>query len=791
MVQESTENVGPTGTGPGTGADGSTGTGSGTAHRSQTGHGSGTHPGSGIVAPLSLPMHTRLGEFEVIDVIGEGGFSIVYLAHDHQLQRVVAIKEYLPGAIAYRNTEGLVKPRFEKYESTFNTGLQSFLKEARILAQFEHHSLIRIHRFWEQNGTAYMVMQYCQGKTLRQILQNDPSRGHDEPWLKHVMTPVLDALGVLHSRNCYHRDLSPDNIMILDSGVPMLLDFGAARQVIGDMTQALTVILKPGFAPIEQYADDESMRQGPWTDIYGAGAVLYFAVTGKAPTASVARLVKDPLKKLESMPDLSVSQPFAHAIDHALALFPNNRPQSVQEFAQELLVGDAPVTASAPLFMSSMAAPLTAHLPPHLPAQTTAPAPLTPTQPPAVVTHTEDVQITRAQPVMDVDALLAPAAAHDFAHSASALLVPVAVPDVHAAPAAHVAPVSHRPAADIDIAIEPPAAAVSAAAPTPAPVPAPAPVPRPKAAVPPPAQKKAGGGTANKSPVPPAPPASGKKAPVPPSTGGGGRRPTGLIIGGICALVVLLIAGALFAFMGGGNKPDTAVAQVTPNSTSPELAPPVLLPQQPDPSPPPVAPNVDPAPSIVEPPQPSTPLPPPVVIPPEAPITPASSTAAPRVVEQDSSAAHGKDAGTSGTLGSSGKPNGTAPDVTKPATPPVVTASSPASGASSVIGSQTNDPQKDRRSSSNQTAASETKLANEASTPQVGKPGAFLKLTVRPWGRVSIDGVNMGTSPPLNRLWLAEGEHHILIENADFQSYSAKVKITDKKDTSISHKFEQ
>ena len=108
-----------------------------------------------------------------------------------------------------------------------------------------------------------------------------------------------------------------------------------------------------------------------------------------------------------------------------------------------------------------------------------------------------------------------------------------------------------------------------------------------------------------------------------------------------------------------------------------------------------------------------------------------------------------------------------------------------------MIGSQVNDPQKDRRSSSNQTAASETKLANEASTPQVGKPGAFLKLTVRPWGRVSIDGVNMGTSPPLNRLWLAEGEHHILIENADFQSYSAKVKITDKKDSSISHKFEQ
>ncbi len=292
-------------------------------------------------APLSLPVHTRLGEFEILSVIGEGGFSIVYLAHDHQLQRTVAIKEYLPGASAHRNAEGLVLPRFEKYDGTFKTGLQSFLKESRILAQFEHHSLLRIHRFWEQNGTAYMVMQCCQGKTMRQVLQNDPTRGTDEVWLKQIMAPVLDALRLLHSRNCFHRDLSPDNIMILDSGAPMLLDFGAARQVIGDMTQALTVILKPGFAPIEQYADDESMQQGPWTDIYGVGAVLYFAVTGKAPTASVARLVKDPLKKLADLSPMPVSSGFAWMVDRALAVFPKDRPQSVDEFFQELIDRDA------------------------------------------------------------------------------------------------------------------------------------------------------------------------------------------------------------------------------------------------------------------------------------------------------------------------------------------------------------------------------------------------------------------------------------------------------------------
>lgn len=294
--------------------------------------------GPSASAAMSLMTGTRLHEFELLSVIGEGGFSIVYLAYDHSLQRTVAIKEYLPGAIAFRDAQGLIRPRYEKYESTFNTGLKSFLNEARILAQFEHPALIRIHRFWEQNGTAYMVMQYCAGKTLRKLLLVEPERQSDEHWLKaQIMEPVLDALQLLHSKNYYHRDLSPDNIIVMDSGMPMLLDFGAARQVIGDMTQALTVILKPGFAPIEQYADDESMRQGPWTDIYGVGAVMYFAVTGKAPVASVARLVKDPLKKLSHAEPRSISTAFAQTIDHALAVFPNDRPQSIEELRQALL----------------------------------------------------------------------------------------------------------------------------------------------------------------------------------------------------------------------------------------------------------------------------------------------------------------------------------------------------------------------------------------------------------------------------------------------------------------------
>jgi len=285
----------------------------------------------------SLPLGTRLGEFELIGVLGEGGFSVVYVARDHSLERTVAIKEYIPGSIATRQPDGGVLPRSPKHEDTFKAGLASFINEARLLARFNHPALIHIHRVWEQNGTAYMVMQYCRGKTLRQVFQTDPALVKNEAWLKATFAPILDALELLHANNCFHRDLSPDNILLLQNGAPILLDFGAARQVIGDITQALTVILKPGFAPIEQYADDASLEQGPWTDVYGVGAVLYFLLMGKPPVASVARLVKDPLVKLKDVSELDwVSQDFREAVDQALTVHPDYRIRSIAELRDAL-----------------------------------------------------------------------------------------------------------------------------------------------------------------------------------------------------------------------------------------------------------------------------------------------------------------------------------------------------------------------------------------------------------------------------------------------------------------------
>ncbi|MDR0479288.1 MAG: serine/threonine protein kinase [Burkholderiaceae bacterium] len=307
-------------------------------------------------AATNLP--AAFGEFEVKGILGKGGFSVVYSAWDRLLKRPVAIKEYMPSAIAEYLPSGVVMPRSPKEQETFKAGLASFINEAQLLARFTHPALVHVYRVWEQNHTAYMAMQYCDGQTLSEISQSDPTKVKDEGWLKATFAPILDVLELLHSQNCFHRDISPDNILILQGGGPILLDFGSARQIVGGMTQALTVVLKPGFAPIEQYADADNsgMQQGPWTDIYGVGAVLYYLLMGKPPVASVARLVKDPVGKLADHPELTgVSRSFRQAIDRALAVIPSQRIQSIAELREALKLptykpdGQFGISPSAPI----------------------------------------------------------------------------------------------------------------------------------------------------------------------------------------------------------------------------------------------------------------------------------------------------------------------------------------------------------------------------------------------------------------------------------------------------------
>ena len=279
----------------------------------------------------ALPVGTRLGEFELTGVIGEGGFGIVYLAYDHSLERSVALKEYMPSSLAARVTgsvEVCIKTR--RHADTFKAGLRSFVNEAKVLAQFDHPALVKVYRFWEQNGTAYMVMPYYEGVTLKEWLARSPTPP-DEATLKRLLGPVLEALEVIHRAQIYHRDIAPDNILLLDGERPLLLDFGAARRVIGDMTQALTVILKPGYAPIEQYAEVPGMKQGAFTDIYALGALIYYAIVGRTPPPSVARMVNDTMQPLAESAAGRYSDEFLRAVDRCLAVRQEDRPQSIRE----------------------------------------------------------------------------------------------------------------------------------------------------------------------------------------------------------------------------------------------------------------------------------------------------------------------------------------------------------------------------------------------------------------------------------------------------------------------------
>ncbi|WP_280151937.1 serine/threonine-protein kinase [Piscinibacter sp. XHJ-5] len=312
-----------------------------------------------------MPPGTRVGEFELQQVLGTGGFGIVYLALDHSLMRKVAIKEYAPHALVTRDDGLMLRLRATTDTASFDVGLRSFLNEARLLASLDHPSLVKVHRFWKENGTAYMAMPYYDGRTLKE-LRAEMGRAPDEVWLQKLIHSLLGALEVLHAQRIYHRDISPDNILILPDGRPILLDFGSARRVAGDAALGLTAIIKPNFAPVEQYADTAGMPQGPWTDLYALGAVVYFMLKGEAPLPSVVRAMHGATPLL-SAPDMAaayqaVTPSFLRVIDWALAVNPQDRPQSVMALRRALngeLSVPLPQATSPGRFPSTQPQPVT------------------------------------------------------------------------------------------------------------------------------------------------------------------------------------------------------------------------------------------------------------------------------------------------------------------------------------------------------------------------------------------------------------------------------------------------
>jgi serine/threonine protein kinase len=284
----------------------------------------------------ALPLGTRLGEFTLTRVIGEGGFGIVYEAQDTSLERRVAVKEYFPAELAERLDDLRVSPVTEDDTETFRKGLVSFINEAKILASFEHPSLVKVYRFWEANDTAYMVMPCYEGPTLQDALRK-LRQPPDEAWLRQVLDPLTEALAVIHDAQVFHRDIAPDNILLLaGSGRPLLLDFGAARRVIQDAHQkAPTAIVKPGYAPVEQYSEVH-MKQGPWSDVYALSAVLHLAITGKKPPAAIARLAGDAYQPLSTLAAGRYSPELLRAIDRGLIVKPTARTQGMDAFRADM-----------------------------------------------------------------------------------------------------------------------------------------------------------------------------------------------------------------------------------------------------------------------------------------------------------------------------------------------------------------------------------------------------------------------------------------------------------------------
>lgn len=295
---------------------------------------------------IALPAGTVLaGKYAIQGVLGKpGGFGITYLAEDVTLGTPVAVKELFPRALACRAGDGAtVQPSTRDAEPLLSKARERFLEEARLLARFRHPNIVRVRDFFEALGTAYLVMDYLDGMTLSAYLER---HGQRLPWetALQLAKPLLSALQALHAEGIIHRDVDPHNIYVTRYGEVVLLDFGAAREAAEEASHSLSVVVKPGYAPYEQYASRS--RQGPWTDVYAVAATLYRIIGGRVPEVATSRMMSDELLPLSSLaPD--VPEFVASAIHKGLALRPDDRPQTATAFQALLEAPSAPIPPPA------------------------------------------------------------------------------------------------------------------------------------------------------------------------------------------------------------------------------------------------------------------------------------------------------------------------------------------------------------------------------------------------------------------------------------------------------------
>ena len=289
--------------------------------------------------PATLRPGTEIdGRYMIGVVLGQGGFGITYLGYDKNLEIPVAVKEYYPRDSVRRDTDadGAESRRVSVTgdQEEYRAGLERFLHEARTLARFNQlKGIVTVSAYIEQNNTGYIIMDYLPGMSLKKIIEGQ-KQPMTEKEVMHLLRPVMQALEEIHRHGLIHRDISPENLIMNDDGRLTLIDFGAARQVSKEKKNNLTVIMKRGYAPMEQYGNNG--EQGPWTDVYALAATMYYMVTHAIPPQAVERIREDPVYPLYDL-GMPVSKQFSDAVAMGMAVDYHDRFQSMEAFEAALV----------------------------------------------------------------------------------------------------------------------------------------------------------------------------------------------------------------------------------------------------------------------------------------------------------------------------------------------------------------------------------------------------------------------------------------------------------------------
>lgn len=287
----------------------------------------------------ALSAGTRISEYVIENVLGSGGFGITYRAHDTRLDTPVALKEYFPASMAFRMQGSTVGSRPDGVAGGYQWGMEKFLHEATALAKLQHPHIVGVRRLMKAHNTAYMALDYIEGPSLkdwRKALRRKP----DQAQMDQLLIPLLNALELVHRKGLLHRDIAPKNIMIAQPFMPILIDFGAARQLVAQHSQTFAALLTPGYAPFEQYVAT-ARNQGPWTDIYALGATVYELISGQLPPEAPERAMTDKCVPAMEIGKGSYRPEFLAAIDWSLRPLPKDRPQSVAEWRTAFARGPA------------------------------------------------------------------------------------------------------------------------------------------------------------------------------------------------------------------------------------------------------------------------------------------------------------------------------------------------------------------------------------------------------------------------------------------------------------------